>query len=384
MEIRRLKAEDYDELLGMLNYTFGHKYGRKMDFTAEQPKMWIRDDEHMNKHLGVFEDGKLCSVVGMYPLPVNILGRKMTFATTGNVATLPEYEGRGYFSALFPLIMEECDKQGVVAARLGGSRQRYGRYGFEQCGTLYKFTISAHNVKHFFGDAGAGTEFVRITTEDTDALMICHELISSRPFYVERSPLYNLRDVYLVMCSKEGTPYLALKGGNPIGYLVAYKNGREILELCAYDTEGFSAIVAGWQMHIGGNITVPVAPYQTEELRMLSECADDISITNPSKFRVHDWVTLCDALMKLKASLEPLPDFELTLGVEDYGSFTLYCRSGVAGCEWSNRSGELLLDQRSASRLLFGPAPASLIADVPVIARAWLPLPLTWATNDYV
>ena len=384
MEIRRLKAEDYDELLGMLNYTFGHKYGRKMDFTAEQPKMWIRDDEHMNMHFGIFEDGRLCSVVGLYPLSVNILGRKMTFATTGNVATLPEYEGRGYFSTLFPLVMEECDRCGIAVARLGGGRQRYGRYGFEYCGTLYKFTVSSHNVKHFFKNIGADVEFVRITPEDTDALMICHELISSRPFYVERSPLHNLRDVYLAMCSKEGTPYLALKGGNPIGYLVAYKNGREILELCSYDADGFSAIVAGWQTRLAVPITVPVAPYQTEELRILNVSADGVSICDPSMFRVRDWVTLCDALTKLKSTLEPLPDFELTLGIENYGNINLYCRSGVAGCEWSNRSGELLLDSRSAARLLFGPTPAHLIADVPVIARAWLPLPLTWATNDYV
>jgi hypothetical protein len=44
MEIRKLNAGDYDELLEMLNYAFGNKYGRKMDFVAEQPKMFTQEE----------------------------------------------------------------------------------------------------------------------------------------------------------------------------------------------------------------------------------------------------------------------------------------------------------------------------------------------------
>ncbi len=383
MEIRRLTASDYDELLEMLNYTFGHKYGRAMDFVAEQPKMWVRDEEHMQKHFGVFEDGRLCSVVGLYPLKVYILGKELLFATTGNVATLPEYEGRGYFSKLFPLVMEECDVMGVDVARLGGTRQRYGRYGFEGCGMLYRFTVTSHNVKYYFGNAADGVELSEIRPEDTDALMVCHELISSRPFFVERSPLCNLRDVYLAMCSKESRPYLATRDGEPIGYIAVSKEAY-INEICAYTTKDFAAVVTAWQKRVDKNISVPVAPYQIDELRLMSEGADSVTVEVPSRFRIRSWEKLLSALMKLKASYEALPDFELTVEIEDYGTVTLYCRDGVAGCERTNRSGELLLDSHAAARLLLGPMPGSLIADIPLAARAWLPLPMTWATNDYV
>ena len=60
MKIRRLCAGDYDELLEMLNYTFGTHYGRGMDFLNEQPNMWVRDDEHLGKHLAVFDGGETC------------------------------------------------------------------------------------------------------------------------------------------------------------------------------------------------------------------------------------------------------------------------------------------------------------------------------------
>ena len=107
MEIRKLTANDYDGLLDLLNGVFANKYKRAMDFLCEQPKMWVRDEEHMNKHVGVFEDGRLVSVVGIYPLHLNILGKELLFATTGNVATLPVYEGRGYFTKLFSIAMED-------------------------------------------------------------------------------------------------------------------------------------------------------------------------------------------------------------------------------------------------------------------------------------
>ena len=41
MEMRWLTADDYDELLAMLNTVFATKYGRDVDFLAEQPKMWV-------------------------------------------------------------------------------------------------------------------------------------------------------------------------------------------------------------------------------------------------------------------------------------------------------------------------------------------------------
>ena len=55
MEIRRVKAEEYDKLLELLNFTFGKYNNREMDFEKELPVMCKRDDEHMGKHFAAFE-----------------------------------------------------------------------------------------------------------------------------------------------------------------------------------------------------------------------------------------------------------------------------------------------------------------------------------------
>ena len=102
MEIRRLSTEHYDELLALLNCVFGRKSGAPVDFLSVQPKMWVRDDEHMRCHFGAFEDGKLCAVVGIYPLRTVIDGTPFLFATTGNVPPIPTARGADILTCCSP------------------------------------------------------------------------------------------------------------------------------------------------------------------------------------------------------------------------------------------------------------------------------------------
>ncbi len=39
--------------------------------------MCVRDDEHMQKHFGIFQDGKLVAAKGVYPLPIDIAGDRL-------------------------------------------------------------------------------------------------------------------------------------------------------------------------------------------------------------------------------------------------------------------------------------------------------------------
>ena len=170
MEIKWLTSEHYDRLLELLNYTFGNKYKRPMDFIATQPKMWVRDDEHMGCHIGAFDDGRLCAVVGVYPLHTVIDGTPFLFATTGNVATHPDYEGRGLFNTLFTEAIRRVEQMDVDVSRLGGARQRYGRFGYEGCGTEIIFSFEEKNRIRCFGNAGEDLIFSPIEEADTEAL----------------------------------------------------------------------------------------------------------------------------------------------------------------------------------------------------------------------
>lgn len=388
MEIKRLTVDHYDELLDMLNYTFGHKYGRPMDFIAEQPKMWVRDNEHMNRHLAIFEDGKLVSVTGVYPLPTRIGGIPCLLATTGNVATLPEYEGRGYFNAIFTEVMNELDRIGADAGRLGGDRQRYARFGYEPGGATYKFTLSAVNRVKYFKQNECSVSFERIERGHIDALRFCHALSKTAHIYVERSTADDYRDVYLAMRTKSCVPYLALKDGQPIGYLCAYAdssypNGRGIGELRAIATSDYVDILCAWQKTVGADITFGLTAHQNELLRIFYD-ACDFTVVSPSRFKIVNFQKITDALMKLLASTQQIMEGECVLGIKDYGNIRLYAKKGEAGCEKTDAAPALTLDRRAATRLLIGTLPTNAIATVPAILKAWLPLPMSWGTLDFV
>ena len=391
MEIRRLTAKDYDELLAMLNKTFGTKYGREMDFLATQPKMWVRDDEHMARHLGVFEDGRLASVVGIYPLPAVIGGKEVLFATTGNVATLPEYEGRGYFTKLFTLAVEEARQMGVDAARLGGARQRYARYGFEPAGISYKFTFNETNRVKGLCDTSPDITFREITREDRDLLAFTNRLGADSDFYVTRSEEDGYRDVYLALTTKHSTPYVALRGGEPVGYLSACDEkvyigradrGRHVSEIRAKDGE-LIPIISAWQYFVGEEITVTLPPHLYSDVSRLVSVAETTSVSTPSRFRIFNYEKLATALIRLK-NRDTLPIGEGNITVEGYGTLKLYHDGETAGCVRVNEPASIKLDSARATRVLFGtlPAEAQLLGD-PFLSSI-LPLPLSWSTLDYV
>jgi hypothetical protein len=75
MKIERLGAEHYDEILGLLNAVFGRKNGKEMNFELEMPKMCARDDEHMSKHFGIFDGGRLVACMGVYPFDAFVFGK---------------------------------------------------------------------------------------------------------------------------------------------------------------------------------------------------------------------------------------------------------------------------------------------------------------------
>ena len=387
--MRRLTANDYDELLDMLNSVFANKYGRAMDFLAEQPRMWVRSDEYMSKHIGIFDGERLAAVVGIYPLPTKIGDASLLFATTGNVATRPEYEGRGYFTKIFTEIMAEADRTGVAVSRLGGGRQRYGRYGFEPAGTAYRFSITSDNRVKFFGDAGADIEFCEISSEDGEILEFCRRLRHERKIHVTR----NSGDVYAYLTTKHSTPYVAMRGGKPIGYLSAYNsnqfvgrslNGVHISEICADRGVMIADIVCAWQRRVNAIIDFSLPAYMSEDVMLFCAAAQSVDIGAPSHFRVHDYVGLSDALMKLKASYTRLAKGECVIGIKDYGNLRLYVGENGAGATMTEDAAEITVDKSVATRLLFGPTSAEAVADVPDMLKLWLPLPLAWDGLDYV
>ena len=384
MEIRTLCVHDYDALLSLLNQSFATVRNRPVDFLRGQPKMWVRDDAHMEKHLGLFEDGRLVAVVGIYPLDLRVGDTVLRFATTGNVATLPEYAGRGYFSKLFSLAMEKAEAEGYDALRLGGQKQRYGRFGFEDCGTIYSALFSEKNRLAFPEECYGAIALEPLERDSLSDLRYARTLNEKSPCYVERDPSENERDTYLVLYTKYSKAYIAKKNGIPCGYLSAAEDGS-VTELRAEDADAFFAIACAWQREIGKSFTLPIAPWMKKELAIAARMTESVTTLAPTKMKLLHPERVLDAFMKLKYSLAPMEEGELLLGIEGHGTYRLAAENGRALCEQvMDQEAQLTLSARAATQMLFGPLPASIFADLPPHVLTWLPLPFSWNFLDLV
>ena len=129
IELRTLHSGEMHALSALLNTAFTGEADSR-HFEEGLPKMWVDDDEHMARHIAVFEDGVMAGAVGIYPYDVQIGTKTLRFATVGNIGVLREYRGRGYMKLLMDAAMEVLEREHIDVSRLGGLRTRYERYGY--------------------------------------------------------------------------------------------------------------------------------------------------------------------------------------------------------------------------------------------------------------
>lgn len=375
----RMDASRYDDVIGLMNEVFTRKNGRPMDFEYELPNMCVRDDAHMGKHLGILEDGRLVAALGVYPLPAVIGGEPLLFCTVGNVVTHPDCEGRGYMSALLDRAMEEVNALGVDVARLGGLRTRYNRYGFEMAGTSYTFTLGEKHLRTYLSGRGEDVTVTPLDREDGEGVAFCTALYNASAIAVTRTE----ETAWRTMTAWRATPHVAKRDGKPIGYLCVFPDGS-VAEQGGVDTDALVDTLCAYAHTTGTPLTFSLSPHQTDALCIFSRACASVSATSPSHFFVRSFDKLANALMRVKAAAGPLPQGELILGIEGYGTLRLFSHGDAFGCERTERTPTLTLDRLTATRYLFGPLPPQLTADADAFAAALLPLPLGWCGQDRV
>jgi len=384
MEIVRLNKDDYDQWLSVLNTVFTRQNKMEMDFEKVLPKMCVRDDLNMNKHLAVKEDGKICALLGIYPIPVKAGNTELLFSTVGNIATLPEYEGKGYMRALMCAAMDELARIGADASRLSGARQRYNRYGYEAAGISYHFTINEHTVKNCSSGDDIIT-FGKLSGNDRDALTYIRMIREKMPFYAIRSCDEACKGEYDALCSFWHTPYIALKNGRPVGYFTVSYDRRTISDIGAGDLQTVKAIVYAWQRNVGDSVTLTLPATDFEGVRYFSAVSAGMQLLSPSLFKIIHFDKVADALIKLKKSSGAyLPQGKSVIGIKDWGNLLICCKGDDVFCEKTDKAAAITLDKLEATRFLFGPFAPETVADTDGFLTSVLPLPLPWCAVDRV
>lgn len=376
--VERLRAEDYDELLDFLNRAFGH--GAENSFDKILPVMWRRDEEHMGKHLAIRDGGKIVAALGVYPLRVRVAGQELLFATCGNVGTDAAYRGRGCMKALMEAAMEELDRIGADAVRLGGQRQRYERYGFVPVGIKRIYELNQKNVAD---KVIPQVSFRPIARTDAEALAFAAKLQRAKPFYVERGDADSFYDI---MCAWNNRPFLAVDGeGKNIGVLSVSPDNTEIAEQYAVDAKAEYAILQSWMMQNSlWSVSCTAQPWDRDFIRLIGADCESMKQTFVTQCKIIHWNKICNALLGLYKDAE-IPSGSFTLEIKD----SCFLRFEGRSCRAVDSAiPDLSLDDSHAARFLFGYEQPGAVCALPPQKAAWIravfPLPFGWNGQDRV
>ncbi|MDD5603529.1 MAG: GNAT family N-acetyltransferase, partial [Eubacteriales bacterium] len=387
INIEKLTAKDYDEALGLLNLSFHGNGSTRPSFEISLPKMWKRDDIHMGRHLACrAEDGKLCSIVGIYPLKTRIGRHSFMFYTVGNVATHPDYRNMGHMKCLMSAAIKELDRLAADAARLGGLRQRYERYGFEPAGTKYTYQLTKRNILSLSNYLPRRLSFVPISPDSLEYLTKAQEMFNKQVFFVEReSP----EDFYLTTKAWLMAPWAALDENEKMtGYIVASENRNMLAEIFADNADDFITILFSWVIQNNlDSVRLDLAPWDRQYCRLLGQICESVSVSAASSFCIKNWAGIINALIEMKSRMDDLPDGSFVLGIEGYGSIIMQVRGNKGSCSRTDREAELTLGPLDATRLLLGHMPPWTVIDLSTtdkgtLLNSWLPVPFSWNGQD--
>ena len=380
--IIRLTVNDFEEAMDFLNLVFSAY--NPHDFATMLPSIYRPTDELMGCNYAIKTDGRIRAIVGMFPITLHIGEVAVRVAGIGGVSTHPEHRSSGYMRTLMHHCVDEMKSQGYHLSWLGGQRQRYLYFGYESCGTKCVFTVSKTNLKHSF-DHDSDIEFASISGYDEERIAHALALHNAQAMYCKRQD----ENFHHHLVGWHNKPYAALDGhGRMVGYLVTNGEGDLIAELCAETTEAAMRMICGWvEQHSPDYVTVELHAVPDGLFYGLGRIGEHVRIKESGNWQVLDWVTVTDALMRLRHHSGPMSDGAVTVGIEGYGAIQLTVDGDRASCTATDAPADVTCDAPTAKRLLYGPVSPSLVMPLPKQAQqleSWCPLPLSLTRQDWV
>ena len=182
---------------------------------------------------------------------------------------------------------------------------------------------------------------------------------------------------------------MALAGdGRMVGYLVANDQGSYVPELHAESEDMALRMVRAWVAEQGGReVNFEIHPTAVGLLRQLGRFSEQINIRGSGNWQVFDWVTLLDALMKIRHQSIPMPKGEVVVGIIGHDAVRLQVEGKEAGAAVADELPDMQVNAFMAMRLLFGPLSPSQVMALPssaAVLESWCPLPLSWPRQDGV
>ncbi|MCD6599565.1 MAG: GNAT family N-acetyltransferase [Dehalococcoidia bacterium] len=173
-EPKRASLDDFDSIIELVDECFPHERDSG-GMLARWPHCYIPKPEYLRNCLIIKDDSKVVSLVEYVDRTLLVEGRGIKVAGITGVATRPTYRGRGFMTQLLKYCISLMREESYAFSDLGGDRQRYGRFGWENAGREWRFDITRRSLHTADTPVSFEVAPYQASSEEIDAIVAIHE-----------------------------------------------------------------------------------------------------------------------------------------------------------------------------------------------------------------
>lgn len=370
--------QDREEIIDFANYVFSFDH-EPHNFVKMVPRLYGAESASEQYHYLVRENGKIKALLCSYPMEIKVGDAALKLAFIGTVSVHPYSRGKGYMKRLMNAAIEDMKQDGADFAALGGQRQRYQYFGFENGGMEHRFSFNRSNLRHAFRNVSEMMDAVpldKLGKEDWDC---AYSLFQRQEVRGKRS-----REEFPAMLHNwNSTPYALLSDGEMKGYFSA--EGKILFELVLKDEALLLPTIKSAMEHLHMDRAVfKAADYEEKRIALLSSVCEESTTLCNANYRIFHYDKVISAFLKVKQQYSPLQDGAIILEIDGE-------RTAVTVQDGKISVGQVC---SSAPVISLGGLEAVAFLTAPLCARrrvearrhpflpSWFPIPLYTASLD--
>ena len=362
---------DRDEIIDFANYVFSQAHVSH-DFKILLPKTYDDAAQGIEEwHYLAKQDGRIRALVADRPLKLHVQDSVLYAGCVGTVSVHKYSRGEGLMKYLMRWMLEEEKKKGFDMMILGGQRQRYNYFGFEQAGFVFAYDVSEASLRHTLAGQPEHSVYFHELSEDNAAEFAFARDVCCRQMVYGERPADEFMRIMHNWNSRCRVVYVD-------GVLTGCVMG-DGMEICLTD-DGLLPWVLNAMLAESGrqNICVKAAPFERERVELLSKISAGRSIQSVEMINILNWEKVLNTLLKLKASYAKLHDGCVRMKM-DGKTYRIRVSENVPSVEETDEKADVELSHMEAQRRLLNMENMCIPDDV---FGDWAPLPFNISPAD--
>ncbi len=307
---RQGRPGDEGQILDLANMVFSMAH-RPHDFAQLLPKVYAQPGFAPKHVVYAGPKGELLALVGLHTIDLRLEDQSLRCGIIGTVCVHPQHRGKGHMKHLMPMAEEMARQQGCQLMLLGGQRQRYNFFGFEQGGIIARLEVTRTNLRLAGVTDPGDITFVTLEQAPPVALDQVYQRYQTQQMVGERT----LEEFARVLRSYDGQGYAILRGNTTLGYLYAVDGHWQGFALEEEDM--LPTALAAWQnIQKQRSTRVVLGLHQRQLLRQIGDMAEGAALADSLMMRVLDWQTVLQKLMRFRHQGLPLAEGDTIVSID--------------------------------------------------------------------